>query len=655
MTDIEKDYFKPIILIGFTALIILVALQLYTGLQRLDTIGQSYMQVSQRSNERINATYQLHKAIENRFASLKSIVATTDPFKRGSEKVRFESLNDVFDNTLDKIRRLQPGQTEQGLLTRISNSEQELRKINSKALRALLKRQQLKKSAKLTVKSALKEHQALLALMQQLINAAQAQASISLTELRKNNTDKETHLYLFALVFLAVLFIIAWLVIYQGKSGSKKLSFAATHDIITGLINRQSFEQVIKNAIASAKAGKRNHALLYMDLDNFKIINDTCGHHAGDELLKQLKTILLPLVRDHDTMARIGGDEFGMLLQRCPARKGMRVAETMRDAVQEFRFIWDERSYNISASIGVVEIDRHSAGYEESLSVADAACSKAKDSGRNRVQLASNDDTTMQQRYGEMEWVRQVKAALEHNRFELYAQEIRPISDPTLQSHYEILLRMRDDKGNQVPPGAFITAAENYSLMKEVDRWVLLHTIAWLASPSGNHKGAHVAINLSGQSLSDRSFLKYAESVIKRSDLKPKQICLEITETSAIGNLNNATNFINTMRKLGCEVALDDFGSGLSSFAYLKSLPVDYLKIDGIFVKNLADNDVDYAMVKSINDVGHAMGKKTIAEYVENEAILEKLKEIGVDYAQGFCIHKPIALEHIKIKDTPWE
>lgn len=191
--------------------------------------------------------------------------------------------------------------------------------------------------------------------------------------------------------------------------------------------------------------------------------------------------------------------------------------------------------------------------------------------------------------------------------------------------------------------------------MKEVDRWVLLHAIAWLSSPSGNHKGTHIAINLSGQSLSDRGFLKYAETVIKRSDLEPKQICLEITETSAIGNLKNATIFINTMRKLGCEVALDDFGSGLSSFAYLKSLPVDYLKIDGIFVKNLADDAIDYAMVKSINEVGHAMGKKTIAEYVENKVILEKLKEIGVDYAQGFGIHKPTALKQIKIKETPWK
>lgn len=653
MTNIEKDYFKPIILVGFTALIILIGLQLYTGLRLLDAIGQSYLQASQQNSARINATYQLHKSIENRFASLDSIVTTKDPFKRGSEKVRFESLNDVFDNTINIIQRLQPGQAEQGLLARINKSEQALREINSKALQALLKRQQLKSSAKTTIKSALTGHQDLLVLIQKLISETQAQTHISLTEIQTNNADKKTQLYLFALALLTILCIIAWLVMHQGRSKSKKLSYAATHDIITGLINRQAFEKIIESSIATAKAAKRNHVLLYMDLDNFKIINDTCGHHAGDELLKQLKTILLPLIRDHDTMARIGGDEFGMLLQRCPSRKGMRIAETIRDAVQEFRFIWDERSYNLSASIGVVEIDHHSTGYEESLSVADAACSKAKGSGRNRVQLASSDDTTMQQRYGEMEWVRQVKAALEHNRFELHAQEIRPVSDATLQSHYEILLRMRDDKGNQAPPGAFITAAENYSLMKEVDRWVLLHAIAWLSSPNGKRKGAHIAINLSGQSLSDRSFLKYAEAVIKRSDLKPKQICLEITETSAISNLNNATTFINSMRKLGCEVALDDFGSGLSSFSYLKSLPVDYLKIDGIFVKNLADNDVDYAMVKSINEVGHAMGKKTIAEYVENEAILAKLKEIGVDYAQGFGVHKPIALEHIKIKEMP--
>ncbi len=429
--------------------------------------------------------------------------------------------------------------------------------------------------------------------------------------------------------------------ISERKRIEEKLSYQATHDALTGLINRHEFERRAERTISTAQAGKGEHALCYMDLDQFKVVNDTCGHSAGDELLRQLGHVLQDAVRNRDTLARLGGDEFGVLMEHCTLDQAQRVANELQHIVQDFQFFWEGQSFRIGVSIGLVAITETTPSLTELLKQADAACYMAKDLGRNRIQVYRPEDTELAQRYGEMQWVARINRALEENRFTLYAQSIVPL-DKSTDKHYELLLRMVDEHGETIPPGAFLPAAERYNIMDKLDAWVVENAFALMASHPAFVEQIHfISINLSGQSLTNDTFLDLVIAQIKASKIDAGKICFEVTETAAISNLSAATTFISTLRGLGCRFALDDFGSGLSSFGYLKNLPVDYLKIDGMFVKDMVDDPIDRAMVKSINDIGHVMGMKTIAEFVENDQIKSMLTAIGVDYAQGYGIGKP--------------
>ena len=431
---------------------------------------------------------------------------------------------------------------------------------------------------------------------------------------------------------------------------SEQLAYYANHDVLTGLVNRREFESRLTRVLNSAREDQSEHALCYMDLDQFKVINDTSGHVAGDELLRQIGGLLNRLVRRRDTLSRLGGDEFGILMEHCTLEHAQRVANKLRQTIEEFRFAWEDRVFTIGVSIGLVPITNASVSSIEILKQADAACYAAKDSGRNRIHIYTVDDTELARRSGEMQWVAQINRALDEDRFCLYAQVITPINQPADDNGtlYELLLRMLDDDGKLIPPGAFLTAAERFNMSPRIDRWVIDHAVAWLLSQRSYADSlSHCAINLSGLSLGDDAFLTHVVSLIQESGIPPAKFCFEITETAAIANLTKATLFIRTLKGLGCQFALDDFGSGLSSFAYLKTLPVDYLKIDGVFVKDIENDPIDLAMVKSINDIGKVMGKRTIAEFVESETILSKLVEIGVDYAQGFHMGEPLALEQL--------
>ena len=429
----------------------------------------------------------------------------------------------------------------------------------------------------------------------------------------------------------------------------ERVSYHASHDALTGLANRRELELRLSNALAMAKQTGREHALLYMDLDQFKIVNDTSGHIAGDELLRQLAVILAHSIRKGDTLARIGGDEFGVLLENCSMEKAVEIASSLRESVQDFRFAWGETMFSVGVSIGVVQVTAASESLTNLLSTADTACYTAKDMGRNRIHVHKPGDAELARRHGEMQWVARINQAIENDRFELHCQPIVPAHNKQNASvHLEILLRMIDQNGKLIPPGAFIPAAERYNLMTQIDRWVVSNVFATLlAQPNfiSSNPGTYFAINLSGSSLSDQKFLKFVGDQFRYFNIPPGCICFEITETTAIADLTNARNFIATLKKIGCKFSLDDFGSGLSSFAYLKNLPVDYLKIDGLFVKDIATDPIDFAMVKSINEVGHVMGMHTIAEFVENNQVLAKLKTINVDYAQGYGIEKPFPLQ----------
>jgi diguanylate cyclase (GGDEF)-like protein/PAS domain S-box-containing protein len=430
----------------------------------------------------------------------------------------------------------------------------------------------------------------------------------------------------------------------------RALAYQASHDALTGLINRREFENRLNEALLTARsADAATHVLLYLDLDQFKLVNDTCGHQAGDRLLKQITGILQTRVRTSDTIARLGGDEFGILLQDCNAERATRIADNLRQAIREYRFEWQDGAMNVGASIGIVEINNTSESIAAVMSAADVACYAAKDSGRNRVHMYQYGAAP--ERHREMQWVSRLTRACEENRLELYYQPIVPIGatrDP--RGHYELLLRMRGENGELVHPVEFIPAAERYNIMPTIDRWVVRQALGSLAHYRTDGDARHgytVSINLSGTSLNDDRFLEFLINELQGHDLSPGAVCFEITETAAISNLPNVVHFMREFRARGCQFSLDDFGSGLSSFMYLKNLPVDYLKIDGQFIQNVTTDHVDRSMVEAITQIGRAMGIKTVAERVETAEVLACLAEIGVEYAQGIYIAVPESVESL--------
>lgn len=435
---------------------------------------------------------------------------------------------------------------------------------------------------------------------------------------------------------------------------AQQLSYQASHDMLTGLFNRRVFEKRVEAAIRSAYEESEEHALLYMDLDQFKVVNDTCGHKAGDELLQQLASLMREKVRDRDVLARLGGDEFGLLLEHCPLERAESIAEELRLAVRDFRFIWDDKAFDVGISIGLVAMDMESGNMASVLAAADAACFIAKDSGRNRIHVYQPDDEAIMRHHGQMQWVHRLSSAFDSDRFELYAQPIAHVAGDRVVSHFEILLRMHDEQGKIIPPGAFIPAAERYNLMPTIDRWVIRRTLEMLRDAQGDlaFPPVECAINLSGQSLTDNQFLEYVVDLFDETGVPCENISFEVTETAAVANLSRATRFISILRGMGCSFALDDFGAGLSSFGYLKSLPIDYLKIDGGFVRDMVRDPVDYAMVQSINEIGHIMGLKTIGEYAESEAVLLALEKARVDFAQGTHIGVPRPFSEVLQEQT---
>jgi diguanylate cyclase (GGDEF)-like protein/PAS domain S-box-containing protein len=431
---------------------------------------------------------------------------------------------------------------------------------------------------------------------------------------------------------------------------SNQLSYQATYDDLTGLVNRREFEDRLQEVIELAQERRSDNVLCYLDLDQFKVINDTCGHMAGDELLRQLAQELYRCVRRDDTLARLGGDEFAILLENCTLENAERAANNVRQMVQNFRFVWHDIVFTVGVSIGLTLISQQGESISEVLRRADAACYAAKEAGRNRLHIFRFDDKELALRHMEMSWVSRINAALDEGRLELWHQEIAEINredvqaGATAEDHFEVLLRMRDTDGSLIMPGSFLPAAERYALATKIDRWVLKALFRWLEKNPCEGRMGLCAVNLSGQTLGDLSFHSEVIEILENSSIPADRICFEITETSAIANLANANLFMQRMKEHGCSFALDDFGSGLSSFAYLKSLPVDFVKIDGLFVKDILSDPVDRAMVKAIIEMAHAMGKLAIAEFVENDEILQELIDLGVDYVQGYGIARPAPL-----------
>lgn len=426
---------------------------------------------------------------------------------------------------------------------------------------------------------------------------------------------------------------------------SDRLAYHAAHDPLTGLINRRQFETELVNALQEAASQGRTHALCYLDLDLFKIINDTCGHAAGDELLRQLGRLLEQTVDGQGQIARLGGDEFGLLIRDCSRETVLHLAGQVRDRIAGHPFVWNQRPYPVGVSIGIVEIGQDNASLTQVMSAADSACYAAKESGRNRIQVYHPDDRALEQRRGEMQWVTRIPRGIRDDRFALAMQDILALDPRQTERHVEVLLRYRRQDGQWILPRLFLPAAERYSMATLLDRWVFVQLAQRLQQqPQLLAQGWVFNLNLSGQSVSNAEFLQFLAERITSLGLPGHHLCFEITETAAITHLSSVRPFIERLKALGCRFALDDFGSGLSSFGYLKSLPVDYLKIDGQFVRDMETDAMDFAIVKSISEVGHALGKQVVAEWVESPAMLARLREIGVDWAQGYGLATPVPL-----------
>jgi len=424
---------------------------------------------------------------------------------------------------------------------------------------------------------------------------------------------------------------------------ARQMSYQATHDALTGLVNRREFERRLEEATESGHRGEGQHVLCYLDLDRFKVVNDTSGHLAGDSMLREVAKVLRDAVRDSDTVARLGGDEFGMLLIGCPLEKARQIADDVCRAVGDYRFVWKDKIFNIGVSVGLVEISRESGTLEELLAAADSACYVAKKQGSGRVAVYSARDEALARHSGEIQWLQRLQSALKENRFQLYHQPIVPAyGDDGGGPAMEVLVRLQDDAGHEVPPSEFLRAAERYRLMGLVDRWVVQTTLAALgrgAIPIPADRG--VAINISGQTLGDLQFLEFVVECLDSTGVTPSQVCFEITESAVVANLDHARRFVGVLHGMGCQFALDDFGSGVGSFSNLKNLPMDYLKIDGSFMRNLGRDTVNQAMVTAMIKLARTLNFKVIAEQVEDAAALEAARRMGVDFVQGYAVGRP--------------
>ncbi|HEY1180974.1 MAG TPA: EAL domain-containing protein, partial [Rhodocyclaceae bacterium] len=435
----------------------------------------------------------------------------------------------------------------------------------------------------------------------------------------------------------------------QRRKIEEAFAFNATHDPLTGLLNSTEFNARLNRALSTVQMGDGVlHTLLLIDLDQFRLVNDACGHSVGDRVLQNIATLIESCIRSGDTLARLGGDEFAVLMEHCPARPAQLIAESICDRLDGYRFLHDQHRFRIGASIGLVEINATWRNSSEVLQAGDTACSTAKESGRNRVYAYFNiGENIVKEKQGAANWAGRIDAAMEHDRFILYAQRIEPLQPEKSLPSFEVLLRLRDEDDKLVPPGLFIPAAERYHMASRLDRWVVEKTLSLLAATPSLDGIDKVCINLSGQSVGDKLFHKHLEDLLRASSVDLRKICFEVTETSAVGSIEDAIYMMTRLKELGVRFSLDDFGSGVSSFAYLKALPVDFLKIDGHFIRYLPTDPVDVATVRCIADMASLLHKETVAEFVETEAARTILREFGVDYAQGYLVHKPEPLNRI--------
>jgi diguanylate cyclase (GGDEF)-like protein len=649
-----KDNSRTLITIGFLAVLGLMFSLTAISLMELHNVNNSMEHLVEVTNKKTAAANEMRDAIRLRADSLKKMQLTDDLFERDEEYQRIISNAGKFRIAREQLVGLGMNEKEAEVnaqLLQLIRVAQPFVDTTSDMLMSDASAEELEP----TIKRATALQQVILDKLDLLVELERQNTEHALAVSRENYVDTRKLLFLLAGVALLFSLLVARIVIKYVSQKNRQLTYQASHDALTGLINRREFESRVERAIQHAKIQASTHALMYLDLDQFKVVNDTCGHAAGDELLQQLAQLLLSTVRHRDTLSRLGGDEFGMLLDNCPLDKAVTIANNLLQSVDDFHFNWGESTFTLGVSIGVVPLDHSTQDIAGAMSAADSACYIAKEAGRNQVQIAHLGDRRLQQHQGEMQWVSRLTRALEESQFELYYQPIVPCTDRNTRGRFlEILLRMIDDDGSVISPRTFLPAAEKYNLASAIDRWVVEHSMHWLAENSSSDKWPiTISINLSGQTIGNQDMLKFIINTMDETGIKAEQIIFEVTETATINNIAAATSFMLTLRGCGFRFALDDFGSGLSSFFYLKKLPVDFLKIDGTFIRDILSDPVDYAMVRSITELGQLLGKQTIAEHVETLQVAEELRSIGVDFMQGHAYAKSEPLDNFTHHTRP--
>jgi len=631
-----------IITLGFLAVLLLALATVSIAIIQMGNANQQVTQQVKLSSQKLELAYAMRDALQRQISSLYTALREPDLLLRASEQRTYNQHLKRFIKQRDDFSLLTLSIHERRLLQQIETSLQHAHPLTESLMQRLMLGAATKTLAPLTAQ--LKIEQAVISTqLNQLIELVHLNTdkSIKLSQREYNNTER--FLFWLTALLLVTSLGIAYLVVRQTTDRHRQIFHQATHDSLTHLINRQSFEQMVNKAVATAHSDKELHTLFYLDLDQFKVINDTCGHAAGDAMLRDLTAVINYCLRKGDTLARLGGDEFGVLLRNCAPEASTHVADQLLETIRNFRFAWGSKTFTVTASIGIYPIDRSTTNSSTALSAADAACYTAKDTGRNRYHIVDAENLELEQRFSEMSWVNRLTDALEQEQLCLYFQPIRSITDAGGEArHFEVLLRLNDKDEGIISPCTFLPAAERFGLINAIDRWVIDKTFSWMNYHArfDDHFGV-ISINLSGYSIGDHSLLKQITERLEEAQFPPSAICFEITETAAITHIDRAAEFITSLRALGCRFALDDFGSGLSSFTYLKQLPVDYLKIDGSFVRDMISDPQDFAMVKAMIRVGQIMGKQTIAEFVECRTTADKLKSMGVNFIQGYYLGKP--------------
>ncbi len=647
----NKDPVKIIIALGFTSVLTLMILIAFLSISRMNTSIDELSALLEQTNAKITAANAMRDSIRLRGDTLYKIYLTDDFIEKDELRIQLGQHGLEYKSARDKLTSYPMSSRERQLINSLVAKTREAKQLNDRAAEAMLS-DESSEIIKQSLLSANNARSAMLAGLNTLVSVQDRNAKVILQD---DQHYQDTIIKIIILLSAAAFFIavlISLIVIRETSRKNTEIRYRASHDELTKLVNRKEFEQQLMDALAHLRHHHTTHALCLLDLDEFKNINDTCGHSAGDELLKQITASIQDAIRKHDTLARLGGDEFGLLLQDCSLEKAIEITEGIVSLVKNHRFIWQGKTYHIGVSIGVAMLDEKTTSIKNIMQDADMACYAAKDMGKNQVQIHQLNDARMKKLQKELSWVADVNRSVENDRFKLFIQPIRAINSDNQQAKYEIFLRLNDDEGTLVSPGSYIPAAERFNLMGMVDHWVIEETFRTMSrlsqSRSSTFTSPCIFINISENALTDPEFTNFVIKQYQKYGIEQYSICFEINESAAIKHIKQTADFINALKKYHILFALDNFGNALSSIHYLKNMRIDYLIIDGTIVKNISKSSAEKALVAAIHEVGKILNIQTIAEHVEDRFTLNLLNDIGIHYAQGFFFSRPESIEHLE-------